>query len=129
MGGPQPLPASACPRGAASGSSLEVSMILSRLGMIGALLPSLLALSACSGTNGNGSNTTTGTGTGGGNTTTSGTGTGGGVTFNPGGDAGTGGSTMMCEHVLHAVVRDRSPDAPDSNPDFENSNEGDDTNI
>lgn len=104
-----------------------------------ALTLALCSLAACSSGSGNGSTSslTTSSGNGGGKTSsTSGTsmgsntgGMGGGVNFTTSGSGTTGSGGDDCEHVLHALVRDRSPDPPDSNPDFENPNTGDDPNI
>jgi fibro-slime domain-containing protein len=87
-----------------------------------------LLFAACSSSNGGNGN---GNGNGGNGDGSSGS---GGNTGDGGSGSGTGadggdGITPNCEHVLHAKVRDRSPDAPDSNPDFENPNMGDDLNI
>lgn len=111
-------------------------MIRSWYRVVRALVPALLVLAACSSSRSNSSpagtaGSTSSGGTGAGSTAS---GMGGGVSFTTGSGAGTGSGANgsggdACAHVLMALVRDRSPDAPDSNPDFENSNEGDDPDI
>jgi fibro-slime domain-containing protein len=113
-------------------------MIRSWLRVVCVLAPVSVAFGACSSSGNTSSNASMGSG-GAGKTSSgtgagsSGTGMGGGVTFTSGSGAGTGSGGGSgggaCDHVLLALVRDRSPDAPDSNPDFENPNEGDDANI
>src|SRR5262245_49641255 len=116
-------------------------MIRSWHRVVRAFAPALLALSACSPNSGTASTTGTFTGGGGGKTSgatgggSTGSGMGGGGTRTTGAraGAGSGGSDGagggQCARVLMARVRDRAPDPPDSNPDFENPNGGTDANI
>jgi fibro-slime domain-containing protein len=100
--------------------------------------PALFTLAACSSSSTGSSSSLNGTTSGSGGSKTSSTssgsnaggmGVGGSFTTSGTSMGGSGPGGGECGHVLQALVRDRSPDAPDSNPDFENSNEGDDPSI